>query len=135
DAAHPPRHLFAGQEASVAQHRPVLPPIGGHVIHPCRRLIAGHTNLSRGGSLKSSPEHTGEKTRKVNGHRRTQMNSTRFPRYFALPLVEAGIIGGAALGLAGAASAANNADVRSPDIVATPDVKAHPAPQAVPGAP
>jgi hypothetical protein len=49
----------------------------------------------------------------------------------------AGIIGGAALGLAGAASAAsaaNNADVRPPDVVATPDVKAHPAPQAVPGA-
>ena len=62
------------------------------------------------------------------------MNTTRFAHYFALPIVAAGIIGGAALGLAGAANAANNADVRSPDIVATPDVKAHPAPQAVPGA-
>ena len=61
------------------------------------------------------------------------MNTTRFARYFALPIVSAGIIGGAALGLAGAASAADNADVRPPDVVATPDVKAHPAPQAVPG--
>ena len=61
------------------------------------------------------------------------MNTTRFARYFALPIVSAGIIGGAALGLAGTASAANNADVRSPDIVATPDVKAHPAPEAMPG--
>ena len=61
------------------------------------------------------------------------MNTTRFAHYFALPIVAAGIIGGAALGLAGAANAANNADVRSPDIVATPDVKAHPAPEATPG--
>ena len=61
------------------------------------------------------------------------MNTTRFARYFALPIVSAGIIGGAALGLAGAANAANNADVRPPDIVATPDVKAHPAPEAMPG--
>ena len=43
------------------------------------------------------------------------MNTTRFARYFALPIVSAGIIGGAALGLAGTASAANNADVRPPD--------------------
>jgi hypothetical protein len=62
------------------------------------------------------------------------MNSTRFARYFALPIVSAGIIGGAALGLAGAANAANNTDVRPPDVVATPDVKAHPAPEALPGA-
>ena len=62
------------------------------------------------------------------------MNSTRFARYFALPIVSAGIIGGAALGLAGAANAATTDDVRPPAMVATPDVKAHPAPQAAPGA-
>jgi hypothetical protein len=62
------------------------------------------------------------------------MNTTRFARYFALPIISAGIIGGAALGLAGTASAANNTDVRPPDVVATPDVKAHPAPEAWPGA-
>ena len=62
------------------------------------------------------------------------MNSTRFARYFALPIVSAGIIGGAALGLAGAANAATTDDVRPPDMVATPDVMAHPAPQAAPGA-
>ena len=61
------------------------------------------------------------------------MNTTRFARYLALPIVSAGIIGGAALGLAGAANAANNTDVRSPAVVATPDVKAHPAPEALPG--
>ena len=49
------------------------------------------------------------------------MNATRFARYFALPIVSAGIIGGAALGLAGTAGAADNHDIRPPDIVATPD--------------
>jgi hypothetical protein len=56
----------------------------------------------------------------------------RFARYFALPIVSAGIIGGAALGLAGAASASTT-DVRPPHIVATPNVKAPPAPNAMPG--
>jgi hypothetical protein len=60
------------------------------------------------------------------------MNSTRFARYFALPIVAAGIIGGAALGLAGTASATDTG-VKPPAIVATPDVKAHPAPEAMPG--
>ena len=58
----------------------------------------------------------------------------RIVRYMALPIVSAGIIGGAALGLAGTANAATTADVRPPAMVATPDVKAHPAPQAAPGA-
>jgi Spy/CpxP family protein refolding chaperone len=56
----------------------------------------------------------------------------RFARYFALPIVSAGIIGGAALGLAGTASAAAT-DVQQPNIVATPNVTAHPAPDATPG--
>ena len=55
-----------------------------------------------------------------------------FARLVALPIVSAGIIGGAALGLAGAASAATT-DAQRPNIVATPSVKAHPAPQAMPG--
>jgi hypothetical protein len=62
----------------------------------------------------------------------TNTNTRRFARYFALPIVSAGIIGGAALGLAGTASAADT-DVRPPSIVATPNVKAHPAPDALPG--
>ena len=62
------------------------------------------------------------------------MITNRFARYFALPIVAAGIIGGAAVGLAGAANAANNADVRGPDIVATPNVLANPAAEAMPGA-
>lgn len=56
----------------------------------------------------------------------------RFARYIALPAVAAGIIGGAALGLAGAADAATYS-TPSPSDVATPDVHAHPAPDAVPG--
>jgi hypothetical protein len=62
----------------------------------------------------------------------TNTTTRRFARYFALPIVSAGIIGGAALGLAGAASAATT-DVQQPNIVATPNVTAHPAPDAMPG--
>jgi hypothetical protein len=57
------------------------------------------------------------------------MNATRI---FALPIVAAGIIGGAALGLAGTAGAATT-DAQQPNIVAVPSVKAHPAPEAQPG--
>jgi hypothetical protein len=57
-------------------------------------------------------------------------NTSRFARYIALPIVSAGMIGGAALGLAGTANAATT-DVRPPSIVATPN--AHPAPNAMPG--
>ena len=62
------------------------------------------------------------------------MNTTtkRFARFIALPAVSAGIIAGAALGLAGSANAATYS-APSPSIVATPDVHAHPAPNAVPG--
>jgi hypothetical protein len=56
----------------------------------------------------------------------------RFARYIALPAVSAGIVGAAALGMAGAANAATYS-TPSPSIVATPDVHAHPAPNAVPG--
>jgi hypothetical protein len=56
----------------------------------------------------------------------------RFARYIALPAVAAGIIGGAALGLAGAANAGTYS-TPSPSIVATPTVRAHPAPNAMPG--
>lgn len=60
-------------------------------------------------------------------------NTTRkFARYFALPLVSAGIIGGAALGMAGMANAATMVDPHSGNM-ATPNVKAHPAPEAQPG--
>ena len=44
-------------------------------------------------------------------------NIDRFARFVALPIVSAGVIGGAALGLAGAANAA---DVQQPNIVAVP---------------
>jgi len=52
-------------------------------------------------------------------------------RYLVMLVASAGILGGA-LALAGAADAATT-DVQQPNIVATPSVKAHPAPDAMPG--
>jgi hypothetical protein len=62
------------------------------------------------------------------------MNTTTTRRFalIALPVASAGLIGAAALGLAGAAHAATT-DMQSPSIVATPSVKAHPAPDAQSG--
>jgi hypothetical protein len=61
------------------------------------------------------------------------MNS--ITRYIALPVVSAGILGGAALSLAGMASAATtiNQNGSSVSIVTTPDTYAKPAPNAIPG--
>lgn len=59
-------------------------------------------------------------------------NTTRRFARFALPVVSAGLIGGAALGLAGTAGAATYSQPQ-PSIVAVPSVKAHPAPSAMPG--
>jgi hypothetical protein len=58
-----------------------------------------------------------------------------FARYIALPVVSAGIIGGAALGLAGMASAATVTTETSTGsaIVASPDTYAKPAASALPG--
>jgi len=56
-----------------------------------------------------------------------------FARYFALPIVSAGIIGGAALGMAGAANAAPQNQPTGPGHSYAPSVKAHPAPEAMPG--
>jgi hypothetical protein len=74
-------------------------------------------------------------TPKVNEHRRIPMNTTttRFARYFALPVVSAGIIGGAALGLAGAASATTSTEPTGPGYSYGPTVTAPPAPEAQPG--
>jgi hypothetical protein len=52
----------------------------------------------------------------------------------ALPVVSAGIIGGAALGLAGMANAATPTQPTGPGYSYSPGVKAHPAPEAQPGA-
>jgi hypothetical protein len=56
--------------------------------------------------------------------------TARIARYIALPIVSAGIIGGAALGMAGMANAATMTD---PGHSYSPAVKAHPAPSAAPG--
>jgi hypothetical protein len=62
------------------------------------------------------------------------MNAT-IARYIALPIVSAGIIGGAALGLAGMANAAVTTTQNSTgsSMAATPDHFAKPAPSAMPG--
>ena len=56
-------------------------------------------------------------------------------RFIALPIVSAGILGGAALGLAGMANAevTTTQNGSHTSIVATPDTYAHPAPGALPG--
>ena len=61
--------------------------------------------------------------------------SRSFARFVAIPAISAGILGGAALGLAGMASAATTITDHSTGsaIVATPDTHARPAPSALPG--
>jgi hypothetical protein len=59
--------------------------------------------------------------------------TARIARYIALPIVSAGIIGGAALGMAGMANAATMTDPANPGHSFSPSVKAHPAPSATPG--
>jgi hypothetical protein len=52
-------------------------------------------------------------------------------RYLVMLVASAGILGGA-LAMSGVADAATT-DVQQPNTVATPTVKAHPAPDAMPG--
>ncbi len=61
------------------------------------------------------------------------MNS--FTRSIVLPIISAGILGGAALGLAGMANAEATTTETSTGsaIVASPDTYARPAPSAMPG--
>jgi hypothetical protein len=54
-------------------------------------------------------------------------------RTFALSVVSAGIIGGAAVGMAGMANAATPTQPTTPGHFYAPGVKAHPAPEAMPG--
>lgn len=64
------------------------------------------------------------------------MTTTRsFARYIALPAISAGILGGAALGLAGMANAGTYSYTPTPrpGIVAAPTVKAQPPTLVYPG--
>ena len=61
------------------------------------------------------------------------MTKNMIARCIALPVVSAGIIGGAALGLAGMANAATSTEPVGPGHSYAPSVKAHPAPEATPG--
>jgi hypothetical protein len=61
------------------------------------------------------------------------MTNNTIARFIALPIVSAGILGGAALGLAGMANAATPTAPTGPGYSYSPSVKAHPAPTAKPG--
>ena len=61
------------------------------------------------------------------------MTKNMIARYIALPVVSAGIFGGAALGLAGMANAATPTEPSGPGFSYSPSVKAQPAPEAKPG--
>ena len=61
------------------------------------------------------------------------MTKNMIARYIAVPVVSAGIFGGAALGLAGMANAANPTEPSGPGNSHAPSVKAKPAPEAKPG--
>ena len=56
-----------------------------------------------------------------------------FARYLVLLTVGGSLIGGAAVGLAGMASAATPTQPSGPGYSYSPSVKAHPAPEAKPG--
>lgn len=65
---------------------------------------------------------------------KTMTMAGRIGRFVALPILSAGIIGGAAVGLAGAANAAAVVTpAPSPAIVAVPQTTAEPATDATPG--
>jgi hypothetical protein len=59
--------------------------------------------------------------------------TARIARTITLPLISAGILGGAALGLAGMASAATVTEPSGPGYSYSPEVHAQPAPNAEPG--
>ncbi len=63
------------------------------------------------------------------------MTKNMIARYIALPIVSAGIFGGAALGLAGMANATTptNTEPTGPGHSYSPSVKADPAPSQKPG--
>jgi hypothetical protein len=87
------------------------------------------------------PEQIGPRHQNPHSDRRTHKMNThvgrRIGRYVALPVVAAGIIGGAALGLAGMANAASGTwsydPQPRPGIVAEPHTKAKPPAEAYPG--
>ena len=54
--------------------------------------------------------------------------NTRIARFIALPIMSAGIIGAAGLGMAGMANAATSTAPSGPGYSYAPVVKAHPAP-------
>jgi hypothetical protein len=87
------------------------------------------------GTVISTPETGTQRTENPIHIRRSKDMNANIARYIALPVVSAGILGGAALGLAGMASAATTVTETSTGsaIVATPDIHARPAPIFVPG--
>jgi hypothetical protein len=61
------------------------------------------------------------------------MTKDMFAGHIALPVLSAGIVGGAALGLAGMANAATPTVASGPGYSYAPSVEAKPAPESKPG--
>jgi hypothetical protein len=99
-------------------------------IHPRIHAYARQTRPSIAAIVGAWPEPARQKP-KIHSHRRIHMNNT-IARYLALPILSAGIVG-AALGLAGTASAAESSSQHGSSAVATPQTHAQPAAEAVPG--
>jgi hypothetical protein len=100
--------------------------------------VTGQTRDAKRDILDSSPEHTGRQTKsQLTQKDLNEMitNTRHSARMLALPIVFAGIVGGAALGLAGTASAeATGGQAPSgPGHSYSPTHKAKPAPSATPG--
>jgi hypothetical protein len=95
----------------------VRPPITRQTPPPDREIVV------------STPESTDRTTESLTQTGEFTMHTTRrFARCIALPIVSAGILGGAALGLAGMANAGTYSyqPAPRPGIVATPNTIARP---------
>src|SRR6185295_10839545 len=84
-----------------------LPPIGGHRIPPHSPPIARQTSHRRCGTVISPPEKPAAEIESTVPQevRMTNTITRNFTRWIALPAISAGLLGGAALGLAGMANA------------------------------
>ena len=108
----PPRSCTPSTSGSYEflRRRPIHFPRSGDIaVQPVRGPVGRHTSPPAADIVISSPETTGRRTEKPTSTRRYEMTTNiarSFARYIALPIVSAGILGGAALGLAGMANAA-----------------------------
>src|SRR5262245_42720332 len=115
------------------------PPIGGQPAPPMLWPITRHTQPAKCERVISTPEKPVTRTENDTHTGEFEMTThlTRsLTRYIALPAVSAGILAGAALGMAGMANAGTYSYQPSPrpGMVVTPNTKAQPPATATPGA-